>query len=167
MGDSFKKWLGGYFELFWSVNPFWTAEFKSFPKHPVANGLKPFSILDEWYFHMRFREGMNGVRPILAAVAPQSTMNRPDGGHEGNPAVRAAVKAREPQVMAWACERADGGRGFGFTGAHYHKNWGNENFRKLVLNAILWTAKADVPAQGVETSLAAEDLKKNLDPKGR
>ncbi len=51
--------------------------------------------------------------------------------------------------MAWARERPDGGRGFGFTGGHVHWNWGNDNFRKLVLNAIVWTAEVDVPAEGV------------------
>jgi hypothetical protein len=80
--------------------------------------------------------------------------------------VRDAVKNREPQHMAWASERADGGRGFGWTGAHFHKNWGNDNFRKLVLNAILWTAKADVPVEGVQSEVAPEQLKENLDPKG-
>ena len=37
------------------------------------------SIYDEWYFHMRFRDGMKGVLPILSAVPPASTMSRPDG----------------------------------------------------------------------------------------
>ena len=44
-------------------------------------------------------------------------------------------------------ERPDGGRGFGFTGGHFHRNWGDPNFRKLVLNAILWTAGLDVPSR--------------------
>jgi hypothetical protein len=58
-------------------------------------------------------------------------------------------------------------RGFGFTGGHYHKNWGDENSRRLVLNAILWIAGADVPANGVQSTVTAEELKANLDPKGR
>jgi type 1 glutamine amidotransferase len=92
-------------------------------------------------------------------------MNRSDGPHEGNPAVREAVKQGEPQVVAWACERPDGGRGFGFTGGHYHKNWGNDDVRKLVLNAILWTAKVEVPVTGVDCKVTEEDLKRNLDRK--
>ena len=67
-GTMFLKWIGGYFETFWSVNPHWTAEFKTSPKHPVANGVKPFTLKDEWYYHMRFREGMKGVTPILSAL---------------------------------------------------------------------------------------------------
>jgi type 1 glutamine amidotransferase len=69
------------------------------------------------------------------------------------------------EVVAWAVERPDGGRGFGFTGGHTHTNWGNDNFRKLILNALLWTAKADVPPQGVESTVTPEQLKENLDPK--
>jgi hypothetical protein len=162
----FLDWIGGAFEINWSVNPTWSADYKQLPNHPITRGVKPFSIHDEWYFHMRFRDGMKGVTPILTAVAPESTMSRSDGTHSGNPAMREAVKNREPQHMAWACERADGGRGFGWTGAHYHKNWGNDNFRKLVLNAILWTAKAEVPADGVQSEVTPERLKENLDPKG-
>ncbi|MEZ6120455.1 MAG: ThuA domain-containing protein [Pirellulaceae bacterium] len=70
-GDAFLDWLGGYFETHWSVNPHWDAEFKSFPNHPVTSGVQPFTINDEWYFHMRFRPEMKGVTPILSAVAPR------------------------------------------------------------------------------------------------
>jgi hypothetical protein len=158
-------WLGGCFEVNWSVNPTWKPGFKELPKHPITRGVQPFALYDEWYFHMRFREGMKGVSPVLTAVAPVSTMDRNDGPHEGNAAVRASVERGEVQCTAWACERADGGRSFGFTGSHYHRNWGNDDFRKLVLNAILWTAKAEVPAGGVQSSVTAEDLQKNLDAK--
>ena len=144
----FLDWIGGAFEIHWSVNPHWDADFKSLPKHPITRGVKAFSMRDEWYFHMRFRDGLKGVTPILSAVAPESTMERPDGPHSGNPAVREAVKRGEPQHVAWAAERADGGRGFGFTGGHFHKNWGDDDFRKVVLNAILWVAKVEVPANG-------------------
>jgi len=161
------EWLGGAFEPNWSVNPTWTADFKTLPEHPITRGVKPFSIKDEWYFHMRFPVGMKGVTPILAAVAPSSTMERPDGTHSGNPAVREAVMKHEPQTVAWAYERPGSGRGFGFTGAHYHKNWGNDNFRKVVLNGILWIAHADIPEDGVESKVTDADLRENLDVKKR
>jgi hypothetical protein len=64
----FTEWLGGYFAPDWSVNPHWTASFKEFPKLPISNGVKPFSTTDEWYFHMRFKEGMAGVTPVLTDV---------------------------------------------------------------------------------------------------
>ncbi len=167
-GKEFLSWIGGYFETDWSVNPFWEAEFKTFPDHPVTRGVKPFKAYDEWYYHMRFQEGMKGVTPILSALPPAETLNRPDGPHSNNPHVRKAVlENKEPQHVMWVYERPDGGRGFGFTGGHAHKLWGGPDYRKVVLNALLWIAKVDVPPDGVECSPTPEELKVNLDPKGR
>lgn len=166
-GMEFKDWLGGYFETDWSVNPHWQADFKELPKVPITNGVKPFGTTDEWYFHMRFRDEMKGVTPILTAIAPDSTMQRGDGAHEGNPTVRAEVAAKTPQHVAWAVQREDGGRGFGFTGGHFHKGWANDDQRKAVLNAILWTAHAEVPENGIESKVTEAELAANLDPKGR
>jgi len=73
--------------------------------------------------------------------------------------VRAAVLERkEPQHLLWVYERPDGSRGFGFTGGHSHKNWAEPSFRRAVLNAIAWTAKADVPPGGVEDGFSADDV---------
>jgi putative membrane-bound dehydrogenase-like protein len=138
-GDDWVEMLGGHFEIDWSVNPHWIGEFKTLPQHPICGGVKPFEAYDEWYFHMRFKEG-GKITPILAAVAPEHTMRRPDGAHSGNPAVRKSVAAGEKQTVAWAYDRADGGRSFGFTGGHNHWNWGSDDMRRLVCNAIRWTA---------------------------
>jgi type 1 glutamine amidotransferase len=152
-GNRFLNWIGGYFEIDWSVNPVWEANFASFPDHPVSNGVKPFGATDEWYYHMRFVDGMKNVTPILKALPPDATLNRPDGTHSNNPAVRdAVVNKKELQVLAWAYDRPTGGRGFGFTGGHIHKNWQNDSFRRLVLNAIAWTAKIEIPKEGIPSS---------------
>ena len=161
----FLDWQGGCFETHWSVNPHWTANFSKLPKHPITRGVKPFKANDEWYFHMRFVPGMKGVTPILSDVAPASTMKRGDGAHSGNPHVRKTVAAGAPQHVAWAFERENGGRGFGFTGGHNHLNWGDDDFRKTVLNAIVWVAKAKVPKDGVSSKIIDDDLYDNLDPK--
>lgn len=162
----FLGWVGGCFEVHWSVNPHWDADFQRIPQHPVSRGVNPFKLRDEWYYHMRFVEGMKGVTPLLSDLPPKESLERPDGPHSGNPDVRAAIERGEPQHVAWAFERADGGRGFATTGGHFHKNWGNDDFRKLVLNAILWVGKIEVPVNGVVSTLSAEDLQSNLDPKG-
>jgi putative membrane-bound dehydrogenase-like protein len=160
------EWLGGYFEQFWSVNPHWAADFTALPRHPISSGVRPFSTTDEWYYHIRFRDGMKGVTPILTALPGKDSLERPDGDHSGNPEVRREVlEEKKPQHVAWAVERENGGRGFGFTGGHFHKGWGNDDQRKLVLNAIVWTAKAEVPASGIESKVTPEDLDANLDPK--
>lgn len=163
-GEDMRNWIGGHFETNWSVNPHWTAEFSDLPEHPITRGVQPFRSHDEWYFHMRFPDQMEGVTPILSAVPPESTMTRPDGPHSGNPHVRRAVAAGQPQHVAWAVERPGGGRGFGFTGGHFHWNWADDNFRRTVLNAIVWAAHGEVPAEGVPVrGVGLKDLKKNQD----
>jgi hypothetical protein len=63
------------------------------------------------------------------------------------------VERGEAQHVMWCAERADGGRGFGFTGAHFHRNWANDDFRRVVLNAIVWIAKAEVRLKECPPSL--------------
>jgi hypothetical protein len=127
--------------------------------------MKPFETNDEWYYHMRFREPMTGVTAILSAVPPDATRERPDGPHSNNPAVRAAKGKGEREVLAWAYERPEGGRGFGCTGAHFHRNWANDDFRRMMLNALVWTAGLEVPADGVVSAVTAEEMAANLDDK--
>ncbi|MCB1079833.1 MAG: NPCBM/NEW2 domain-containing protein, partial [Verrucomicrobiae bacterium] len=163
-GDRFLDWIGGYFETNWSVNPHWVAKFESFPDHPATRGVRPFDADDEWYYHMRFRPEMQGVTPLLTALPPKETLARRDGPHSGNPHVRAAIARGEKQHVAWVAERPDGGRGFGFTGGHNHWNWGNDQLRKLVLNAIVWVAKGEVPPNGVEDKpVTFTELQENQD----
>ncbi len=161
-GDCFLDWAGGYFEQDWSVNPFWKAEFKAFPVHPITRGVKPFAIDDEWYYHMRFRPEMERITPILTAVPPESTRQRPDGPHSNNPTVRS--RKGMPEHVAWAYERPDGSRGFGFTGGHTHWNWANDSFRTAVLNGIVWIARLEVPPGGVPSKTpSVDELLQNQD----
>ena len=90
---------------------------------------------------------------------------RPTGRHaQRQPGRPRGDRQRRAAAMAWARERPDGGRGFGFTGGHVHWNWGNDNFRKLVLNAIVWAAHVDVPPDGVPSRpLTLEELEANQD----
>jgi putative membrane-bound dehydrogenase-like protein len=166
-GNKFLEWIGGYFEPHYSVNPHWVAKYETLPEHPITRGVQPFQIDDEWYYHMRFRPKMEGVVPILTALPPKETLNRGDGPHSGNPEVRRDVlEKKEPQHMAWAAERENNGRGFGFTGGHNHWNWGDENFRRVVLNAVVWCAHGDVPTNGVGGKpVTLEDLLTNHDEK--
>jgi len=153
-GNALLKAVGGYYEQHWSVNPWFTGEFKEFPNHPVSRGLKPFSISDEWYYHMRFVPpgGESERTEILVCVPPDSTRSGPDGAHSGNPTVRENQGRRE--CVCWVFERntvTGKGRGFGFTGGHDHWNWGHPMFLKTVLNAIVWTAGVEVPQSGIVT----------------
>ncbi len=150
-GNNYLDWMGGYFETFWSVNPWWTPECKINASHPTGRGVKPFAIKDEWYYHLRFREGREGVTPIASAVPPASSINFQGTPSErgGNAEVQRAVAAGEPQTLAWAYTRPSGGRGFGFTGFHDYYNLTDDNFRTLLLNGVAWVAGLDVPKRGV------------------
>src|SRR5207244_5459039 len=117
-GDAFLNWMGGYFEANWSVNPHWTPTFDKIPEHETTRGVKPFSVKDEWYYHMRFVDNMKGVTPILTALPDLKTIKgegKKTLAHEGNPDVYKEVAAGTPQHVAWAYVRPDGARGFGFT----------------------------------------------------
>jgi hypothetical protein len=163
-GGEFMQWTGGFYENNFSVNPIWTPEYGQLPNHPITRGVQPFSTRDEWYFNIHFRPDMAGVTPILQAKPSDAVRDGPYVSPRGPyPHIQAAKGKAE--TMAWAVERPDGGRGFGYTGGHYHANWGNENARKLVLNALVWVSGAEVPAGGVNCVVTPEDLTKNLDPK--
>jgi type 1 glutamine amidotransferase len=162
-GKRVLDWMGGYYEPNWSTNPHWTAEIRELPKHPITRGVKRFSIEDEWYYNMRFREEPAGVTPILQAIPPDSTRRDPRATAE----TKKYLGQNRIETLAWAYDRKDGGRGFGFTGGHYHRNWADENFRRTVVNAILWTAHVDVPESGAKVDFDPADLNKNLDRKGK
>ena len=165
-GPEFKDWIGGYYENAYSVNPMWSPEFKAFAKHPVCNGVKPFSIRDEWYFNMRFRDDMKGVTPILVATPSDAVRDGPYVYPRGPYKHIQEAKGRA-ETMMWVLERKDGGRGCGFTGGHTHRNWKDDNFRKVVLNAMVWLCKLDVPADGVKSEVSEDQITANWDDKGK
>jgi type 1 glutamine amidotransferase len=163
-GERWQEWIGGYYETYFSVNPMWEPDFREFPKHPITRGVKPFKIKDEWYFNMRFRPGTKGVRPILTATPSDAVRKGPYVYPQGPYEHIVAESGREEHMM-WCVERPDGGRGFGFTGGHFHLNWGTDEYRKIALNAIVWSAKGKVPSDGVPSTVTPQDLYQNLDDK--
>ena len=145
--QEFLDWVGGYFELHYSVNPIFVADFASLPKHPITRGVKPFQLKDEWYYNIRFRDGMKGVTPTSGhdpAGRAACREKMVSGRRQCRMCVRRSVSRR---CTMWAYERPNGGRGVGFTGGHFHMNLGDDNFRKVILNALVWIAKGDVPGE--------------------
>jgi type 1 glutamine amidotransferase len=145
-GPELLDWIGGFYERPYSQNPINDVPVtQAAPKHPISRGWKSFAGKDEWYYLIRFLPNDRRVTPILTAMLPKDAPNK--------------------ETIAWAVERADGGRGFGFTGAHFHSNWGIPDFRRMIVNAILWSAKVNLPAGGAKCDVTAADLQANLDPK--
>ena len=149
-GDEFLEWIGGYFDYesgSAANNPAankWFSKIQTTksdcklatPNHPIARGLKPFSLREEYYYNIRFRPNDPRLKPILTTTIPGES---------------------QEQTVAWAVERSGGGRGFGFTGGHFFENFGVEEFRRMVANAILWTAHVEVPASGVRSAARVAD----------
>jgi hypothetical protein len=151
-GEPLLDLLGGFKEDAYSVHGLWTADFKTIAPHPITRGVKPFRLYDECYFFLRF---LPQAKPLLIATPPDSLRNTP---------ASRAFPGR-PETIAWVYERADGGRSFGNTAFHFHHNWGDENLRKLTLNALRWMCHLEVPPSGVITTVTPVELEKNLDPK--
>lgn len=175
-GKQFKSWMAGHYEHMFSCNPIWEPMFTEFPEHPITRGVKPFKANDEWYINMRFlndvpgnQPGMLGdmkFTPILVAAPSDAVRNGPYVYPKG-PYSHIQANMGRAEAMMWAVERTDGGRGFGFTGGHFHDNWSNDDFRKVVLNACVWLTKAEVPASGIESKLTPGQIDENLDPKAK
>jgi quercetin dioxygenase-like cupin family protein len=108
------------------------------PAHPVSRGLAPFTYLDEFYPTLRWQDG---VQPILQARLHVEF-------REGKDLV---IGEPVTSTVAWAYERAGGGRAFGYTGAHYLAAFEQPTVRKMLLNAIAWTARIEVPAAGISS----------------
>jgi type 1 glutamine amidotransferase len=152
--DTILRWNGGYFQWEMDGKRQWYSAIKTqesevqlgAPDHPVSRGVKPFKMREEFYYNIRFKPKDESLKPLL--IVP-------------------ALKGREPDgnIVAWARPREDGGRGFGTTCGHFYDNWKNDDFRKLILNAIVWTAKAEVPRDGVEARfLTHDEINKALGP---
>lgn len=147
--------IGGFFEQNWSVNPAFQAEFKNFADHPTTRGVKPFEMYDEWYFNIRFPQNGTKVIPTAQTIPPDYTRKKSFGPHSGNKHVRDNLGAAE--TIAWISENENGTCGFGFTGGH--ALWGlyNDNYRKLLINSILWIANIEIPEKGVDTTMPPVD----------
>lgn len=164
-GPEWKEWIGGYYENSFSCNPIWDADYPTMPVHAITRGVKPFKTKDEWYFNMRFRDGKKGVSDILVATPSDAVRDGPYV-HPKGPYPHIQADKGRPETMMWAVERPDGGRGFGFTGGHFHRNWQNDDQRRLLLNALVWLAKLEVPAGGIDSASVSDlEIMQNLDEK--
>ncbi len=135
------EWIGGYFDKFSSkvkgdfsktgTTAIQTTILAS--KHPALNGVKPWTLLSEMYHNMKIDDQSPRFTPLLQSMLP---LNDP-----------------VLHTVAWAVERKDGGRGIGFTGGHNHENFYHEDFRKFVINSILWVSGLEVPRDGFKSKV--------------
>jgi type 1 glutamine amidotransferase len=141
------EWTGGYFDWEENGQRKWYSNITTLenaevqvatPAHPISRGVKPFRMKEEFYYNIRFAEGDRALTPLLSVAALNG-------------------RAENGNTVAWCRERAvkaegsPAGRGFATTCGHFYDNWKNDDFRKLVLNALAWTAHVEVPKDGVES----------------
>jgi hypothetical protein len=96
----------------------------------------PITLEDEFYYRLKFAKPEGSIVSLL----------------------RVPIEG-ESHTVAWAWERLDKGRSFGFTGLHFHRNWGQTAYRRMVAQGIVWTLQLPVPADGLDVEIAEEDLK--------
>ncbi|MBA4017272.1 MAG: hypothetical protein C0483_08870 [Pirellula sp.] len=139
-------WMGGYFatrcnhhKSIAKIFPAATIT-PAAPDHPVSRGWKEFTLHDEPYINNYF--GPDGNK-LAAGVTAFATSQLPP-------------EDPQTEIVAWGVERPDGGRGFGIVMPHFYKNWALDDLRTFILNGVVWSAKVEVPKEGVRT--AAPDL---------
>ena len=103
--------------------------------HPITFGIDDCKLNDEYYYRLKFAT-VGKVVPLLEATI--------DG---------------QAETAAWAFERPDGGRSFGFCGMHYHDNWRREDCRRLIVQGLLWTLKMPIPKEGLPVDVAEEHFR--------
>jgi len=135
------RWLGGYFATGGCSHHRSVARVLAATvvpaqgDHPVLRGWRAFTFDDEPYWNNYFgKDGpARNVTPLATSMLPPDKPNK--------------------EIVAWAVERPDGGRGVGIVLPHYFRSWKVDDLRMLVLNAIFYSAKAEVPPGGVKSSL--------------
>ena len=105
------------------------------PAHVIASGIDDVDVHEEFYYQLKLPKAADRVRPVMQAVM------------EGR-----------AETVAWAYDRADGGRSFGFSGLHFHDNWRHEAYRRLVTQGVLWTLRREIPARGVTVDVETAEV---------
>lgn len=163
-----KKWTGAVYKTGYSSNPHWFLEAK-LENHPINKGVDKLAIQDEWYIKMDYEcdcsidhKGQLEQEKVHAVMSGTPSVKKDIA--RLNKILKKGEKKPSDLLVFWAKERADGGRGAGFTGGHFHKNWANDSFRKQIMNAIVWCAGMEVPDGGVPSPKITEDqINENLD----
>ena len=133
VGDRFTEVLGGYFNFKFAGLKVDKRPLQQVKRdHPICRGWNGYDLRDEFYLNLKFSPT---AQPVLNVNV--------DG---------------IDQTVAWVQERADGGRSFGTTLGHFHDNYERSEFRKLLVNGILWTAGVETPESGADVEIGKQLL---------
>lgn len=132
LGNTWLSYLGGTWVSNVGLSGGTSTLKQLLPEHPVCRGWKEYEINDEYY-----------LDPLIKQAKPLLQVREKNG---------------KDVIVGWAFERPDGGRAFGTTLGHPYKNFQLEPFRRMIVNAILWSAQLEVPAQGAPVNIGEELL---------
>ncbi|UGQ46398.1 ThuA domain-containing protein [Massilia endophytica] len=142
------RWLGAARYGTFDRATQWAELAPAAPAHPAIRGVQPFAYRDEFYPTFRFSQGGGKVIPILKTeLQPQFRDGR-----------QILEDLAEPVNVAWAFERDGGGRSFTFSGAHYLHTLDQPEARRMLLDAIFWTAGLEVPEGGIRSTAPARTV---------
>ena len=122
----FLEWIGGYFDYQSGTRANqWYSKIQTANDDP-ASGYARASDLSR-------AESVRAARRVLLQHS-LSRARSAAGADPGDPDSRRIARTRSSPGPSSAATAA---RGFGFTGGHFFDNWGVDNFRRMVLNAIV------------------------------
>jgi type 1 glutamine amidotransferase len=128
----YLDWTGGLWVSGGSRNP--VDQWRMTPQntqHPILRGVKEWNYRDEVFCRFFLPPDLKRTELIV-----------------GTPA-RATIGA---QLASWAYEREGGGRAFVMGGPDFHDTLTTaDDFRRFLLNGIVWAAGMEVPPGGVES----------------
>jgi type 1 glutamine amidotransferase len=143
MGAKDAKFIPAFRDLFGAIHGGPDRKYKvltttteiAAPEHPILGGVKPVKVREEFYYTLKLTKAGGKLTPLI----------------------RVPIDGKK-HAVAFAWERPDGGRSFCFSGLHFHNNWQRDAYRRMVTQAVLWTAKIDVPKGGLPLKYDAKDL---------
>ena len=134
--DLYRDWFGGGWMPNYSQNPLgmWSVKpVKTGLNHPVMRGVGPWTYKDEIFSRFMVIPQDPRRTDLLMGEAPKTNMG--------------PVPSR---CITWAYE--DGkSRALIYGGMDYHSALLQENYRRFLLNAIVWAAGIEVPKSGVKS----------------
>jgi type 1 glutamine amidotransferase len=143
MGAQDAKYIPAFRDLFGGIHGGPDRKYKvlttttelAAPQHPILRGVKPVKVKEEFYYTLKLTKSGGKLTPLI----------------------RVPIDGKK-YTVAFAWERPDGGRSFCFSGLHFHTNWKRDAYRRMVTQAVLWTAGVDVPKGGLPLKYDMKDM---------
>jgi uncharacterized protein len=98
------------------------------PKHPIMDGVKPFTVFDETYLHSQLQADNNVLATRI--IKADQTKDKPN---------------EKTEPYTWTRNYGKG-RVFYTAFGHDENTWANEDFLKMIENGILWSINDEAKA---------------------